>query len=395
MISKVVCPGFRAAGVASGIKAGGELDLGLIVSDVPCTAAGVFTRNQVKAAPVLVDMDRVASGEAQAIIVNSGCANCFTGEAGMADALKMAALAAASLRIPEEQVLVSSTGVIGKRLAMDRIAAALPALASALRPDGIGEVARAFMTTDTVPKALSRQGELDSVPFTLAGIVKGAGMIRPDMATMLCYIMTDVEASPAFLKRALKAAVARSFNRASVDGDTSTNDTVLLLANGVSGARISTQEQERVFQRVLDELCLGLTQAMIRDGEGVTKLVNLVVRGALSDEDAICLADTMGHSPLVKTALFGEDANWGRIVAALGRAGVPIEPELMDIFFGEVPLIQAGQWCGAEAEERATEVMRRPEFSITVDLHMGQGAGFLITCDFSVDYVKINADYRS
>jgi glutamate N-acetyltransferase/amino-acid N-acetyltransferase len=390
-----MCPGFKAAGVAAGIKAGGLLDLGLIVSDVPATVAGVFTRNQVKAAPVLVDMERVESGEARAIIVNSGCANCYTGEEGMADALKMAALAAGALEIPEEEVLVSSTGVIGKRLDLDRIEAALPALLSALRPDGIMDVAQAFMTTDTVPKAFSLQGELDGAPFTLVGIVKGAGMIRPDMATMLCYILTDIDGSAAFLKRALKSAVSRSFNRASVDGDTSTNDTVLLLANGVSGARIRTQEQERVFQRVLDELCLSLTRAMIRDGEGVTKLVNLEVRGALTDEDAACLADTVGHSPLVKTAIFGEDANWGRIMAAIGRAGVPIEPDIIDIFFGGVPLIQAGRWCGADAEARATEVMRLPEFAITIDLHMGQGAGFLITCDFSVEYVKINADYRS
>lgn len=395
MKEKMVCPGFKAAGVAAGIKAGGLLDLGLIVSDAPAAVAGVFTRNLVKAAPVLVDMERVCTGDARAIFVNSGCANCFTGEEGMADARKMGALAAVALGLPEDKVLISSTGVIGKRLPLERIEAALPALRSALRPEGIQDVATAIMTTDTVPKALSRQGEIDGVPFSMVGIVKGAGMIRPDMATMLCYILTDVDASPGFLKQALRGAVSRSFNRASVDGDTSTNDTVLLMANGVSGARITTPAQERIFQRLLDELCLSLTRAMIRDGEGVTKLVDVTVRGALTDEDARCLVDTVGHSPLVKTAIFGEDANWGRIVAALGRAGVPIEPDRLDIFFGEVALIQAGRWCGADAEARATAVMRQSEFPITIDLHMGPGSGFLITCDFSLDYVKINADYRS
>jgi glutamate N-acetyltransferase / amino-acid N-acetyltransferase len=390
-----MCPGFKAAGVAAGIKPNGRLDMGLIVSDTPAAAAGVFTRNQIKAAPVLLDMERIPSGQVQAIIVNAGNANCCTGEKGMADARKTAALVATALCISEDLVMVSSTGVIGKALPMDKVEAAVPGLVSGLSEAGVMAVATAFMTTDTVPKAISLQGESDGKKFTLAGLIKGAGMIRPDVATMLCYILTDAAVSPPFLKTALKAAADRSFNRASIDGDTSTNDTVLLLANGVSDVKIETPAQKEIFQNVLNDLCLQLVKAMVRDGEGVSKLVEIVVRGALTDANAFRVADTVGHSPLVKTAIFGEDANWGRIVGAVGRAGVPIEPEKIDIFFNDIQLLLSSRWCGAEAEDRAMEVMRTPEFLITIDLNMGSGTASLITCDFSVDYVKINANYRT
>lgn len=391
----MMCPGFKAAGVAAGIKPNGKFDMGLIVSDVPAAAAGVFTRNQIKAAPVLLDMERIQSGRAQAIIVNAGNANCCTGEKGMADARKMAALAAAALGIPEDLVMVSSTGVIGKAMPMDKVEEAVPRLVSGLSATGLMEVATAFMTTDTIPKAISLQGESDGKKFTLTGMIKGAGMIRPDVATMLCYILSDARVSPAFLKTALKTAADRSFNRASIDGDTSTNDTVLLLANGVSGIEIETSARKQIFQNVLNDLCLQLTRAMVRDGEGVSKLVEIVVKGALTDADAFRVADTVGHSPLVKTAIFGEDANWGRIVGAAGRAGVPIEPEKIDIFFNDIQLLLSSRWCGSEAEAGVTEVMRTPEFLITIDLNMGPGTASLITCDFSVDYVKINANYRT
>jgi glutamate N-acetyltransferase/amino-acid N-acetyltransferase len=369
--------------------------MGLIVSDTSAAAAGVFTQNQIKAAPVLLDMERIQSGKARAIIVNAGNANCCTGEKGMADARKTAALVATALGIPEEGVLVSSTGVIGKAMPMEKVEAAVSNLVSGLSESGLMAVATAFMTTDTVPKAISLQGDCEGKKFTLTGMIKGAGMIRPDVATMLCYLLTDAEVSPAFLKTALKAASDRSFNRASIDGDTSTNDTVLLLANGVSGVKIETPAQKEIFQNVLNDLCLQLTRAMVRDGEGVSKLVELLVKGALTDADAFRVADTVGHSPLVKTAIFGEDANWGRIVGAVGRAGVPIEPEKIDIFFNNIQLLSSSRWCGAEAEARVTEVMRTPEFLITIDLNMGPGTASLITCDFSVDYVKINANYRT
>jgi glutamate N-acetyltransferase/amino-acid N-acetyltransferase len=392
---EIKCPGFRAAGVAAAIKQANRLDMGLIVSDVPAAVAGIFTKNKIKAAPVLMDMQRVQSGSAQAIVVNAGNANCCTGAQGMGDAMEMAALVADSLGISRELVLVSSTGVIGKSMPMDRISAAIPRLVAGLSYQGIMAVAKAFMTTDTVPKAISSQGIIDGKVFTLTGIIKGAGMIRPDMATMLCYILTDAKAPPGFLKNALIAAANISFNRASVDGDTSTNDTVLLLANGVSGIQIESSEHEAVFQEVLNALCLKLAKAMIRDGEGVNKLVDLMVKGALTDADAYRVAETVGHSPLVKTALFGEDANWGRIVAAVGRAGVEIEPEKIDIYFDQVQLLQNTRWCGAQAEAEATEVMRQSEYALRIDLNMGSGSAQLITCDFSMDYVRINADYRT
>lgn len=395
MNTEINCPGFKAAGVEAAIKQANRLDMGLIVSEVPAAVAGIFTQNKIKAAPVILGMERVQKGVAQAIVVNAGNANCCTGEQGMADAVKTAALAAEALGIPEELVLVSSTGVIGKAMPMEKVRAALPRLVEKLSDRGIMEVAKAFMTTDTVPKAISLQGTIDGGTFTLTGIIKGAGMIRPDMATMLCYIMTDVAAAPAFLQKALKTAADVSFNRASVDGDTSTNDTVLLLANGVSGIRIESADQASIFQKGLNTLCLKLAKAMIRDGEGVSKLVDLIVRGALTDSDACRVAETVGHSPLVKTALFGEDANWGRIVAAVGRAGVAIDPEKIDIYFDQVQLLHHTRWCGAQAEAEATEVMRQSEYSIAIDLNMGTGDAHLITCDFSVDYVKINADYRT
>jgi glutamate N-acetyltransferase / amino-acid N-acetyltransferase len=395
MMPTIMCPGFKAAGIAAGIKANGNPDMGLIVSDTPAAAAGVFTRNQIKAAPVLLDMERIQSGEARAIVVNAGNANCCTGEQGMADARRTAALFASALGISENLVMVSSTGVIGKAMPMEKVAAAVPGLVSGLSENGLMAVATAFMTTDTVPKAISLQGEINGKIFTLTGMIKGAGMIRPDVATMLCYLLTDAAVSPLFLKTALKVAADRSFNRASIDGDTSTNDTVFLLANGVSGIRIEAPAEKEIFQNVLNDLCLRLTRAMVRDGEGVSKLVEIVVKGALTDADAFRVADTVGHSPLVKTAIFGEDANWGRIVGAAGRAGVPIEPEKIDIFLNDCQLLLKSRWCGAEAEAEATEVMRTSEFVIVIDLNMGHGTASLITCDFSVDYVKINANYRT
>jgi glutamate N-acetyltransferase/amino-acid N-acetyltransferase len=251
------------------------------------------------------------------------------------------------------------------------------------------------MTTDTVPKLVTRQGELEGKPFTVTGMIKGAGMIRPDMATMLCFIVTDAAAEPEFLKQALLRSADLSFNRATIDGDTSTNDTVLLLANGVSGATVKGAENEKIFQSLLNDVCRTLTRAMVQDGEGVNTLVELKVMGASSDEDALRIADTVAHSPLVKTAIFGRDANWGRIMGAAGRAGVDFDPEKIAILFDDVKVVDAGMGCGADAEARAARVMQQPEITLTIDLNMGGGSATMLTCDFSVDYVKINADYRS
>jgi glutamate N-acetyltransferase/amino-acid N-acetyltransferase len=389
------CAGYQLAGVASGLKKNNNKDLGLIYSEVPASVAGIFTRNRIQAAPVLLDKERITSGVCQAIIANSGNANCCTGEQGMQDAVSMARLAAIGLEISEDLVLVSSTGVIGQLLDIEKIEAAMPELLDALDADGFTAFAEAIMTTDTVPKIVTRQGELDGQTFTITAMAKGAGMIRPDMATMLCYVLSDVEATPDQLSRVLKPAADRSLNRLTIDGDTSTNDTTILMANGLSGARINNDDHLARFQTVLDEVLIEISRQLVRDGEGVTKLVDIIVKGASTDDDAFRIADTVAHSPLLKTAFFGEDANWGRIFMAVGRAGAEINPDTIDVFFDDVMMVKDSFGCGDQTEKEATEVMKLPEFKVTIDLKMGDGHAAMLTCDFSVDYVKINADYRS
>ncbi len=390
-----MCQGFKFAGIASGLKKDGRKDLGLIVSERPATVAGVFTRNQVKAAPVLLDMERITSGICQAVIVNSGNANCCTGENGMRDAVAMGNWTANRLNIEDELVLVASTGVIGEPLAIDRIQQAVPDLVKALDPAGISDFAEAIMTTDTVPKMVSQKGEMDGKQFTVTGVAKGAGMIRPDMATLLCFVMTDVAAEPALLKEMLMTTTNRTLNRITIDGDTSTNDTALLLANGLCGAAVKGDATQKVFQDTLEAVLLSLGKQLVKDGEGATKLVEIIVQGAKSDSAARQIADTVAHSNLVKTALFGEDANWGRVLGAVGRAGVPVQTEDIDIFFADVRMVQNGMGCGQKVEAEATRVLKRQEFAITIDLKGGSGKASVFTCDFSIDYVKINADYRS
>jgi len=394
-MEKMGCPGFRAAGVACGLKKNGRKDLGLIYSEVPANVAGVFTRNRVQAAPVQLDRRRIVAGVCRALIVNSGNANCCTGDPGMQAAMKMAKSAADGLAVAEDLVLVASTGVIGEPLPVEKIEAALPNLIAGLHGEGVLDLAEAIMTTDTVPKIICRQGEIDGRRFTVTGVAKGAGMIRPDMATMLCFVMTDVQASPELLKHMLVASVNGSLNRISVDGDTSTNDTTLLMANGVLGIEIGNPARQAAFQAVLDDVLIGLAKWLIKDAEGATKLVEIVVKGAASEQAAHKIADTVANSNLTKTAFFGEDANWGRILAAAGRAGVPIEPQKIDILFGPVLMVQNGIGCGPAAEAEATKILKQPEYDITLDLKMGNCSAAVFTCDFSVDYVKINADYRS
>jgi len=393
--NSIQCPGFEAAGIAAGIKKNKCLDLGLLYSTVPATAAGLFTRNQVQAAPVILSKERVAAGTAQAVVVNSGNANCFAGTRDMANAQTMTADTAAGLKLSAEDVLVASTGVIGAPLPVDKIRAAIPELIAATRPNGFDALAEAIMTTDTVPKLVRRQGQLNGRTFTVVAVAKGAGMIRPDMATMLCFVCSDVAISAGMLRESLKKAVDRSLNRITIDGDTSTNDTVLVLANGVSGAVVQTTDQQQAFETVLNEVLMDTARQLVKDGEGVTKMVEIKVRGVQSDHEALIIADTVAHSPLVKTAFFGQDANWGRIIAAVGRAGVPIDPKNIDLYFDQVQMVKAGLSCGPDAEAQATAVLHKPEFTVTIDLNQGKGSGALLTCDFSVDYVKINADYRT
>ena len=387
--------GFKFSGIAAGLKKNGGKDLGVIYSETPAKVAGIFTRNQIKAAPVLLDMQRIASGTCQAVIVNSGNANCCTGEKGMQDALSMARWTAGELDIPEEQVLVASTGVIGEPLAVEKIQSAIPDLIRTLDAGGVSALAEAIMTTDTVPKVVSREGQLGGTAFKVTGVAKGSGMIRPDMATMLCFVMTDIAAEPALLKEMLLVAADRTLNRITVDGDTSTNDTALMMANGQSGARINSGADRQEFQGILDAVLMLLGKQLVKDGEGATKLVEIMVKGAPSDADAYQVADTVAHSNLLKTALFGEDANWGRILGAVGRAGVPIHPDAIDVYFADVMMVKNGLGCGKEAEARATQILKQPEYTLTIDLKAGQGTSSVMTCDFSIDYVKINADYRS
>jgi glutamate N-acetyltransferase/amino-acid N-acetyltransferase len=394
-MSNIMCSGFKVAGIAAGLKKKGKKDLGLMVSQVPATVAGVFTKNQVKAAPVILDRRRIKTGVCQAIIVNSGNANCCTGEQGIRDAETMASSAASELGISEDLVLVASTGVIGEPLPIEKIDAAIPTLVNSLQSKEISDLARSIMTTDTVPKMVSAHGVVDGKTFTVTGVAKGAGMIRPDMATMLCFVCTDVKVSSEILKDILVKAVNPSFNRITIDGDTSTNDTVLIMANGLSGAVIQNPTQKDIFQKILDEIFLDLAKQLVRDGEGVTKLVEIIVRNAGSDSDARKIADTVANSPLVKTAFFAEDANWGRIAGAVGRAGVQIDPDKIDIHFDDVQMVKSGMGQGKTVEAEATKVLKRPEFTVTIDLNSGRGSGSILTCDFSLDYVRINADYRS
>ncbi len=389
------CPGFLATGICAGLKEDGEKDLGLIYSTTPASAAGVFTKNIVKAAPVLLDMERIKSGVCQAIIVNSKNANCCTQDS-MAHALTMAKCLCDELNVKEKLVLVSSTGVIGEPLPIEKIKDAIPELVKRLSESGGKDFAKAIMTTDTVPKIVSLRKKVRGSTFTVTGVAKGSGMIRPDMATMLCFVCTDVKAESGQLQAALSPAVDKSFNRISIDGDTSTNDTVIILANGASKLSIQDSLVRQAFEKSIHEILLNLAKMIVKDGEGATKLVEIKVTDAVCYEDARKVADTVAHSNLVKTALFGEDANWGRIIGAAGRAGVNFDPERIDIFFDDVLLVKNSIACGKSAEDNATKVLKKDEFVISIDLNTGENCSASVySCDFSVDYVKINADYRT
>jgi len=389
--------GFLAAGVHCGIKKPSILDLALIVSSEPGPIAGLFTTNRLPAAPVLLDRLHLRRGVGQAIIVNSGNANACTGPQGLADAEEMATLVARRLDADPQAVFVGSTGVIGQPLPMTHIRKGIPTIMSRARRTGGHEAARAILTTDLKTKEVAASARIAGRTVTVGGMAKGSGMIHPDMATMLAYLTTDAAIERSALQAALSASVNTSFNCISVDGDTSTNDTVLCLANG-RARNTPIQEGSAVaieFQRLLHHVCFALAMKVCRDGEGVTKVVQLVVTGAKSADEAKQIARTIGTSSLVKTALFGEDANWGRIVAALGRSGIPIEPNCIALAFDAVPIVKAGVGLGRNAERQISRVVRRKEFTITLDLGLGSATARLWTTDLSYDYVKINASYRS
>jgi glutamate N-acetyltransferase/amino-acid N-acetyltransferase len=386
--------GFKVAGVHCGLKKDGKLDFALIVSDTPSTAAGVFTTNQVKAAPVLVDMERLNHHphRIRAVAINTASANACTGQQGMDNALQTARWVAEEIGCSEDEVLVMSTGVIGIQLPMEKIKHGVQ-----LTTDSLGDnweaTARAIMTTDTRPKMASLTS---SQGYQVAGIAKGAGMIAPNMATMLSVVVTDVGLEPTPASAALRAAMSHTFNRISVDGDTSTNDTVLLLANGASGVHTNQPD--------LYPLCRKLAQDIVRDGEGVTKFITLNVTGASSDQAAHQIANTIAVSPLVKTAFYGGDANWGRIMMAAGRAGIPLQPEKIRLWIaaGETPadsceelLIFSNGIVVPYSEAEATRIFHQPAISIKLDCGLGNGSATVWTCDLSHDYVSINGDYRS
>ncbi len=389
--------GFLFGAVKSGIRGKDRLDLAMIYCTVPASAAAVFTTSQVKAAPVLLGMERITGGRVQAVLVNSGIANACTGEEGLAKARGASTSAALALGISEDLVQVSSTGVIGQQLDMacfDHI----PRLVESLGAEQAMEVARAIMTTDTVPKTAVRTVTISGKPVKIVGMAKGSGMIQPNMATMLSYIMTDAAVSPALLQRLLIKSVNQSFNRITVDGDTSTNDTVLLLASGQADNHLiddPTSTEAMLLQGAVDELSRDLALQIVADGEGATKLVTIKVEEARTEHEAEQAARTVANSPLVKTAFFGQDANWGRIIAALGRSGIDFDQAAVDIAFDEAQIVGNGLWLGAAAEQAATEVLRRKSFTVRITLHQGSGSCAIYTCDLSIDYVKINADYRS
>ncbi|MFO8089741.1 MAG: bifunctional glutamate N-acetyltransferase/amino-acid acetyltransferase ArgJ [Desulfatiglandaceae bacterium] len=392
---QIVVKGFSAGAAAAGIKKKGGADLALIFSDKPCSAAGVFTTNRVKAAPVLVSMDRISRGTARAILANSGNANACTGASGPPAARKAGEAAAAELGIDQEEVLLASTGVIGAPLEAAKIEHAMPSLVGALRKDGLMDAARAIMTTDSFPKVSVFEGETGGRSYRIVGIAKGAGMIMPQMATMLCFVVSDIYISSRNLQESLVEAVNPTFNRITVDGDTSTNDTVFVLANGAAENAELDKAGMQGFRAGLTCVLGELSRMVVKDGEGATKTVKIEIRGAVSAEQAEKAARTVANSALVKTAFYGQDPNWGRILAAMGRSGIEMNPDLVDIQIDSVQIVSHGMTLGIEAEAAAAERMKNPEFSVVVDLHMGPFTDQMLTCDFTHDYVSINADYRT
>ncbi len=389
--------GFTAAGIHCGIKKKRLPDLALLVSERTGPVAGVFTTNRLAAASVTLNRQKLRRRTARAVLVNSGNANAVTGRQGYADAVEMALLVAKRLNLAPHTVFVGSTGVIGQLLPMGRIRRGVPAAIAQLRRAGGHDAAKAILTTDLRTKEAAYSARIGGRTVTVGGMAKGSGMIHPDMATMLAYVTTDAAIESSALQQALAAAVAKSFNCISVDGDSSTNDTVLCLANGLAGNRTLRKRSSALaaFQRLLDRVCHDLAMKVIRDGEGVTKVVKIAVTGARTQADAKRIANTIGTSLLVKTALFGEDANWGRIAAALGRAGVALDPTKIGLAFDGIPIMKAGRPLGASAQRKIDRIVTNREFTITIDVGGGPATATLWVTDLSYEYVRINASYRS
>lgn len=394
--------GFTAAAAACGLKKAGALDLALVYSqNNHCTTAAVFTQNQVVAAPVIVDKETVAQhrDRVRGVVANAGVANACTGEVGLANARRMQALAAGQLGCDPQQILVLSTGVIGVQLPMDKIAAGIETAAGQLSRQNGRLAAQAIMTTDTRPKHLAVRAKLPQGEVTIGGMAKGAGMIHPNMATLLVVLTTDAAVAPPLLQSLLQTAVGPSFNRISIDGDTSTNDTALLLANHASGVPVAGQESLSIFGQALTHLCIELAKMIVHDGEGATKFVEIEVSGARSEAEAHAVAQTIATSPLVKTAFAGSDANWGRILAAAGRAGVVFDQNQVNLWVrmsGNEALQLVKQGTPTEYQEaEAAAIFAQETFNVWLDLGSGVASATVWTSDLSHDYVTINADYRT
>jgi glutamate N-acetyltransferase/amino-acid N-acetyltransferase len=392
---KIIPKGFLFSTAEAAIKKPGRKDIAVIFSETEANIAGTFTTNMVKAAPVKMCMRRMRSGRGQAIIVNSGNANACTGKQGLRDAGEIVSALARQIGIRSSLVFPCSTGVIGTPLPMERIRPSISALADGLGHSSLDDVARAIMTTDTFPKIIHKRVRIGSRTGTISGICKGAGMIAPNMATMLCFIITDIAVDRKTLAYLVKDSVAKSFNRITIDGDMSTNDTLLLMSNGLVGNTPIDRKSEFFgpLQKVVDEVAYELSRLVVKDGEGATKLIEVVVKGARSRSDAEKAAFSVANSSLVKTAVYGNDANWGRIMCALGYSGAAFREEKTDIFFGPVKVVKDGLTNRKDTE--AARVLRGKEVVITVDFHLGKAAARVLTCDFTEGYVHINAEYRT
>lgn len=389
--------GFLAQGVECGIKKVETKDLAVVYSEVPCSAAAVYTTNRVQAACIKVTQENLKNGRAQAVVVNSGNANACTGEQGIKDAQRMAEIAADALKIDPSDVLIASTGVIGVNLPMDRVENGIIEACRSLSRDGGHNACLAIMTTDTVPKELAVEFDIDGVQVRMGGMAKGSGMIHPNMATMLGFITTDVAVSQACLEEALRESVAVSYNMISVDGDTSTNDMVVVMANGLAGnpeINDTSSQAFKKFKEALDLINIHLAKAIARDGEGATRLIEVEVNGAINTLEARRIARTIVSSNLFKAAVFGEDANWGRVICAAGYSGAEFNPDLVDIFLGEQQVALNGSGIPFD-EDRARSDLARPVVKVRLELKQGSGSATAWGCDLTYDYVKINASYRS
>ncbi len=387
--------GFFASGIYAGIKRTNKLDLAIIYSERDAIVAGTFTTNKVKAPPVIFTEKQIKKGMARAVVVNSGNANACTGAQGMKDAREMSVLTADALLIDKDLVCVSSTGVIGETLPMDKIRQAVKVAANAINPHGGKDAAIAIMTTDTFPKEVAVRGRVGGKTITVGGMAKGSGMIHPDMATMLAFISTDAAIDRGSLRKIVSKEVNQSFNKITVDGDTSTNDMVLCMANGMAGNSPLDNKELAQFQKMIGHVCHSLAMMIARDGEGATKLVEIRVRRAKSEKDAEKVGFAVANSSLVKTALFAGDPNWGRIMAAIGYSGADIREERISVSFDKVKMVRNGIGLGKEIEKKVAEVMKNKEYMITVDLNVGSYETSVWTTDLSYDYVKINVAYRS